>query len=159
MDTKTILLVEDDRDDRDLIRMALRKAATPCEVEVMEDGTEIIDYLFGTGQYATRDLRTMPHLILLDLKMPRLNGRKLLQALRRVRGKSHLPPVVVFTSSDEEHDIAEAYRVGANSYVRKPVDADQFQETIRELVTYWITMNHAAPMRRPTFRERSNSVV
>jgi len=157
MCTKSILLVEDNRDDRDLIRMALKKIDIPYELETMENGTEFIDFLFGVEQYTTRDLRTMPHLILLDLKMPRLDGCQVLQVLRRVRDRTQLPPVVVFTSSDDEHDIAEAYRVGANSYVRKPVDADRFQETIQELAEYWLMVNQPAPTQQTTYQKRSSS--
>lgn len=141
MHTKTILLVEDNRDDRELTRLALKKAGIPCKLETVSDGAKLADYLFAVGEYSDRDARQMPDLILLDLKLPKLNGCQALQMLQRVRGRPNLPPVIVFTSSDDEQDIADAYSAGANSYIRKPVDFCEFIEKIRQVVFYWLDLN------------------
>ncbi len=148
MNDKTILLVEDDPDHRDLIRMALKKAGVSCSLEVVCDGNELVDYLFGTGEHSHRDLRQMPHLILLDLKMPGLDGLQVLQVLGRVRGRPNLPPVVVLSSSDCEEDICESYRLGANSYILKPVDFTKFADIVRLVVEYWLHVNQPPPAKR-----------
>lgn len=148
MFSKTILLVDDSRDDRELIGLAIEKAGIQLEVETVVDGTELADYLFAVGDYTHRDVRQMPDLILLDLKMPKLDGCQTLQMLRRVRGQPHLPPVVVFTSSDNEQDIADAYCAGANSYIRKPIDSSEFIEIVRRVVGYWIDLNLPPPTHR-----------
>jgi two-component system response regulator len=138
-----ILLAEDDPNDEDLIRLALREADCECSLEVVHDGVEVIDYLFATGAYSQRDASRMPQLLLLDLKMPRMNGLQVLQVLRRVRLDDHtkLPPVVTLTSSNEEHDINEAYRWGAHSYIRKPVDFHEFSRAVNQIVNYWLGLN------------------
>jgi two-component system response regulator len=140
----TILLVEDDPDDEALTLRALRSGGVQHTLVVARDGVEALDYLFGTGRYAARDLEVMPLVVLLDLKLPRLDG---LEVLRRIRAedRTRLLPVVILTSSDEERDRFEGYRHGANSYVRKPVDYDQFAEAVRQLGLYWLLLNEPPP--------------
>ena len=147
----TILLVEDNPDDEELTRVALEESKIANELVVARDGVEAVDYLFGTGAYAGRDLRAMPQVVLLDLKLPKLNG---LEVLRRMRAdeRTRYLPVVVLTSSDEEQDLLESYGLGANSYVRKPVDFAQFVDSVRQLGLYWLVLNRAAP---PAPRVRS----
>jgi two-component system response regulator len=129
MNDKIILLVEDNPDDEALTLRALHKNNILNEVVVAHDGVEALDYLQGTGPHAGRDLGTMPQLVLLDLKLPRVDG---LEVLRRLRGdeRTRLLPVVILTSSKEERDLVTGYRLGANSYVRKPVDFGEFTEAI-----------------------------
>jgi two-component system response regulator len=140
----TILLVEDDPDDEALTLRALRRGGVQHTLVVTRDGVEALDYLFGTGPYAGRDLEVMPLVVLLDLKLPRLDG---LEVLRRIRAEecTRLLTVVILTSSDEERDRREGYRHGANSYVRKPVDYDQFAEAVRQLGLYWLLLNEPPP--------------
>ena len=144
MDKNTILLVEDDPDDEELTVRALRKNNVASEVVVAHDGVEALEYLFGQGKYANRDVRLMPHVILLDLKLPKLDG---LGVLRRLRadGRTRFIPVVILTHSNEERDRIDSYGLGANSYVRKPVDFNQFSEAARQLGLYWLVLNQAAP--------------
>ena len=140
----TILLVEDNPDDEELTRLALQESKIVNTLVVARDGVEALDYLFGTGTHATRDTRHMPQVVLLDLKLPKLNG---LEVLRRLRGddRTKYLPVVVLTSSDEEKDLLDSYDLGANSYVRKPVDFSQFVESVRQLGLYWLVLNRPAP--------------
>ena len=147
MDTKTILLVEDNADDEALTIRALKKNNIMNEVVVAHDGAEALEYLFGTGKHAGRNTSLMPEVILLDLKLPKIDG---LEVLRRLRSdeRTELLPVVVLTSSKEERDMIESYRLGANSYVRKPVDFAQFSEAVRQLGLYWLILNEAPPGRR-----------
>jgi CheY-like chemotaxis protein len=142
--SSVILLVEDDADDEALTVRALRRGGIQQAIVVVRDGVEALDYLFGTGAYAGRDVGTMPHVVMLDLKLPRLDG---LEVLRRVRAdeRTRFLPVVILTSSDEERDRLNGYRYGANSYVRKPVDYDQFAEAIRQLGVYWLLLNQPPP--------------
>ena len=139
-----ILLVEDNRDDEALTLRALKKNNIKNEVVVAHDGVEALDYLFGTGSYAGRDLTDMPQVILLDLKLPRVDG---LEVLRRLRAdeRTRLLPVVILTSSNEEQDRINGYGLGANSYVRKPVDFAQFIEAVRQLGLYWLILNEPPP--------------
>ncbi len=139
-----ILLVEDNRDDEALTLRALKKNNIKNEVVVAHDGVEALDYLFGTGAYAGRDLTDMPHVILLDLKLPRVDG---LEVLRRLRAdeRTRLLPVVILTSSNEDQDRINGYGLGANSYVRKPVDFAQFIEAVRQLGLYWLILNEPPP--------------
>jgi two-component system, response regulator len=139
MELKPILLVEDNPDDETLTLRTLKKHNIPCEVTVAHDGVEAIDYLFASGAYAGRP-PIAPVLILLDLKLPKVDGLEVLRRLRSDRRTRHLP-VVVFTSSNEAHDIAESYNLGANSYIRKPVDYGQFSEAVRLIGTYWLIEN------------------
>ena len=142
MKNKVILLVEDNPDDVKLTLRALKKSNILNEVVVAQDGVEALDYLFGTGEHAGRDTRVMPQLVLLDLKMPKMDG---LEVLQRLRGdeKTKLLPVVVLTTSSEDKDRIESYKLGANSYVRKPVDFDQFVDAVRQLGLYWLVLNEA----------------
>ena len=135
MDGKIILLVEDNPDDEALTLRALKSSNIANEVVVAHDGTEALDYLFGNGAYTDRDTRAMPQVVLLDLKLPKMNG---LDVLRRLRADERTKPlpVVILTSSDEERDIIESYGLGANSYIRKPVAFAQFSEAVRQLVCH-----------------------
>ena len=137
---KTILLVEDNPDDEALTRRALKKNKIGNDVVVAHDGAEALDYLFGTGTYEGRDLSCMPHLVLLDLKLPKVDG---LEVLRRMRAaeRTRLLPVVILTSSREQQDLVNGYGYGANSYIRKPVDFAQFVEAVRQLGLYWLVLN------------------
>ena len=144
---KIILLVEDNPDDEMLALRALKKSHIGNRVVVARDGVEALDYLFGTGPHKGRDLSRMPQLILLDLKLPKVDG---LEVLRRIRAdeRTCLLPVAVLTSSREDRDIVESYRLGANSYIRKPVDFSQFSESVRQLGLYWLVMNEPPPKKR-----------
>lgn len=139
-----ILLVEDNPDDVELTLRALRKNHLTNEIVVARDGVEALDYLFGTGSHDGRDLGLMPQLILLDLKLPKIDG---LEVLRRVRAdeRTRLLPVVILTSSTEERDLVQSYSLGANSYVRKPVDFTEFVEAARQLGLYWLLYNQPPP--------------
>jgi CheY-like chemotaxis protein len=144
MTDKVILLVEDNPDDELLTLRALRKNDVTGEVVVARDGVEALDYLFGTGAYAGRDTSVMPQLILLDLKLPKIDG---LEVLRRLRAdeRSRLLPVVILTSSREQQDMLEGYGLGANSYVRKPVNFEQFVRAVEQLKLYWLILNESPP--------------
>jgi two-component system, response regulator len=146
MGDKIILLVEDNADDEALTLRALKKNNIQNEVVVARDGAEALDYLFGTGAYAGRDLSLMPTVTLLDLKLPKVDGLEVLQRLRAEK-RTKLLPVVILTSSKEEQDVITGYSRGANSYIRKPVDFAQFTEAIRELGLYWLVMNEPPPAR------------
>jgi two-component system response regulator len=140
MTTKPILLVEDTPDDAELTTMSLKHSGLLNQVIVAEDGVEALDYLFGEGKYAGRNLQDMPALILLDIKMARLDGIEVLQRVRADKRTSVLP-IVILTTSTEEIDLARAYESGANAYVRKPVSLAQFQEAVRQLGLFWILTN------------------
>ena len=144
MISKIILLVEDNPDDEALTLRALQKNNITNEVVVARDGVEALDYIFGAGRYAGRDLNVMPTVILLDLKLPKVDG---LEVLERPRAdeRTKLLPVVVLTSSKEEQDLLKSYSLHANSYVRKPVDFTQFTEAVRQLGLYWLVLNEAPP--------------
>jgi CheY-like chemotaxis protein len=137
---KTILLVEDNPDDEALTLRALKKNNILNEVVVARDGVEALDYLFGTGAHTGRDTTIQPHIILLDLKLPRIDG---LEVLRRLRADplTSLLPVTILTTSNEEQDVLKSYQLGANSYIRKPVDFGQFMEAVRQLGLYWLVLN------------------
>ena len=139
-----ILLVEDNPDDEALTLRALKKSNVMNEVVVARDGVEALDYLFAAGTHAGRDAAVMPQVVLLDLKLPRVDG---LEVLRRMRAdeRTRLLPVVVLTTSSEQRDIVESYRLGANSYIRKPVDFVQFADAVRQLGLYWLLMNVSPP--------------
>jgi CheY-like chemotaxis protein len=140
MKNKVILLVEDNPSDIKLTKRALEQSQITNELIVAEDGGEALDYLFGTGQYAGRDIRIIPAVVLLDLKLPRIDG---LDVLKKIRANdlTSLLPVVILTSSDQEEDIITSYKLGANSYIRKPVDFNQFAEAVRTLGLYWLLLN------------------
>jgi two-component system response regulator len=140
MTSKVILLVEDNPDDVKLTMRALKKANVLNEVVVAQDGAEALEYLFGTGRYAGRDVNQKPQVILLDLKMPKVDGLEVLQRIRADE-KTRLLPVVVLTTSSEDKDRVSSYKLGANSYVRKPVDFNQFTEAVRQLGLYWLLLN------------------
>ena len=145
---KTILLVEDNEGDELLTIRALRKSNVANEVIVARDGEEALDYLFGTGKHAGRDTRALPAVALLDLNLPKIGG---LDVLRRVRAEelTRRLPVVVLTSSDEEQDLIGSYDLGANAYVRKPVDFAQFADAAKTLGLFWLILNEPPP---PTIR-------
>ncbi|MDN3511808.1 MAG: response regulator [Candidatus Jettenia sp. CY-1] len=138
--SKIILLVEDNPDDADLTLRAFKKHNIMNEVVVVDDGVKALDYFFGTGDYAGRDTSVLPEVVLLDLKLPKVNGLEVLQRLR-TDDRTRLLPVVVLTSSNEERDLVDSYRFGANSYVQKPVEFNQFTEAIRQLGMYWLLLN------------------
>ena len=144
MNDKIILLVEDNPDDEALALRALKKNNIANDIVIARDGVEALDYLFGTGKYKDRDTTEMPMLILLDLKLPKMNGLEVLQHLRAA-DRTKLIPVVVLTSSNEENDLIKSYNLGANSYIRKPVDFVRFTETIRQLGLYWMILNQPPP--------------
>jgi two-component system response regulator len=135
-----ILLVEDNPNDVELTLHVLRQNNIANRIHVVRDGAEALDYLFGTGAYADRNINDRPKVILLDLKLPKVDG---LEVLRRVKGdpRTQLIPVVVLTSSREERDIVESYKLGVNSYITKPVDFEQFTDAVRQLGLYWLLLN------------------
>ncbi|HWO35481.1 MAG TPA: response regulator [Candidatus Acidoferrum sp.] len=147
MRDKIILLVEDNADDEKLTLRAMKKHNIGNEVVVVRDGVEALDYLFRTGPYEGKNLSAVPQVVLLDLKLPKLDG---LEVLRRLRAdeRTKLLPVVILTSSNEEQDRVTGYALGANSYVRKPVDFKQFMEAARQLGLYWLILNEPPPARR-----------
>lgn len=141
---KIILLVEDNPDDEALAIRALKRNHIMNEVVVAHDGVEALDYLFGTGTYGSRDTTLQPAVVLLDLKLPRVDGIEVLRRLREDE-RTKLLPVVILTTSNEERDMLNSYSLGCNSYVRKPVDFLQFSEAIRQLGMYWLLMNEPPP--------------
>jgi two-component system response regulator len=144
MREKSILLVEDNPDDEALTLRALKKNNIMNDVTVARDGAEALDYLFCRGPHAERDIHDLPAITLLDLKLPKVDG---LEVLRQIRAHpdTALLPVVILTSSREEQDLVNGYRLGANSYMRKPVDFDQFTEAVQNLGLYWLVLNEAPP--------------
>ena len=140
MEKKLILLVEDSPDDELLTIRALKKNNILNEVVVARDGVEALDFIFGRGTYADRDPSELPQLVLLDLKLPKVDGLEVLRQVREDERTCRLP-VVILTSSKEENDLAKSYRLGANSYIRKPVDFNQFSEAIKNLGLYWLVLN------------------
>jgi len=144
MTEKMILLVEDNPDDEILTLRALKKHNIKNPVFVVRDGQEALDFLFCTGAYADRDPNNTPQVILLDIKLPKVDGLEVLKQLR-ANHRTRLLPIVILTSSNEERDLVEGYASGANSYVRKPVDFNQFLEAVRQLGLYWLVLNESAP--------------
>jgi two-component system response regulator len=144
MSEMMILLVEDNPDDEELTTRALRQAKVANDLVVARDGAEALDFVFGTGRYAGRDLSRMPALILLDLKLPKLSGLDVLQRLRADE-RTKLIPTVVLTSSSEDEDMLKSYRHGANSYVRKPVEFGAFASAVSQLGVYWMLINQGPP--------------
>jgi two-component system, response regulator len=146
MQKKVILLVEDNPSDVGLTKRAFEKNRIQNELVVAEDGQEALDYLFGAGAYAGRDTSEMPAVVLMDLKLPKVDG---LEALRRIRSHDLTKrlPVVILTSSRQEQDVAMSYDQGANSYIRKPVDFHQFAEAVKTLDLYWVVLNEPPPLK------------
>ena len=142
--TQTILLVEDNPDDIELTRRAFEKQNATDKLVVAENGIEALDYLFATGSHAERDISVMPSLILLDLKLPQMDGFEVLRRLRDDE-RTKLIPVVVLTSSDQDIDLIESYNLGCNSYLRKPTSFAKFIEDLQMLVSYWLQMNQPPP--------------
>jgi two-component system response regulator len=142
MNNNPILLAEDNPDDQELALRAFSKSNLSNEIIVAKDGVEALDYLFGTGKYAGGELPALPAVALLDLKMPRKDGLEVLQQIRAHERTRYLP-VVLLTSSKEEQDIVKSYRLGVNSYVRKPVDFNEFLKAIQQLGLYWLILNEA----------------
>jgi two-component system, response regulator len=145
MNSRTILLVEDNPSDVDLTKRAFEKGHITNNLVVAEDGQEALDYIFGNDKFADRDISQIPTLILLDLKLPKIGG---LEVLRRIRATEKIKrlPVVILTSSKEEQDVAASYDLGVNSYIRKPVDFNQFAEAIKHLGLYWLVINEPPPL-------------
>jgi len=141
---KFILLVEDNADDEALTLRALRKNNIRNDVIVVRDGAEALDFLYGTGIYTNRDLSSKPEVILLDLNLPKMNGLEVLKHIRSDE-RTRLQPVIILTTSNEDHDKIESYKLGANSYIRKPVDFEQFSQAILQLGVYWLVLNEGPP--------------
>lgn len=137
-----ILLVEDNDDDARLAIMGFKKQNVANKLHRVEDGEEALDFLFGKGKYSSRSVNHIPKLVLLDLKMPKVDGLEVLKAIRSDERTAHIP-VVVMTSSKEDKDITESYNLGVNSYLVKPVDFKKFAESIKEIGFYWLVLNHA----------------
>jgi CheY-like chemotaxis protein len=147
MTERTILLVEDNPDDEEFTLRAMRRAHVRNDIVVVRDGSEALDWLFGQGLHAGRDVAQLPAVVLLDLKLPKLSG---IEVLRRIRAdaQTRLVPVVVLTSSNEEEDMLDSYESGANSYVRKPVEFAAFADAVSKLGAYWMLLNETAPSPR-----------
>ncbi len=143
MNKQLILLVEDDPDDEALTIRELQRQSVTNRIDVVRDGAEALEYLFATGAYEQRDPSDLPVVMLLDLKLPKVDG---FEVLRQVRAdeRTRLMPIVVLTSSDEQQDRLESYDLGANSYVRKPVSFDEFKEAVHQLHLYWLLLNEPA---------------
>jgi two-component system response regulator len=141
---ETILLIEDNPDDIELTKRAFRKNNIANELAITHDGIEALDYLFCRGAYTKRNIKDTPRLILLDLKLPKLNGLQVLEQLR-ANVNTKLIPVVILTSSKEEQDLINGYRNGANSYVRKPINFNDFVEAMRQIGLYWLLINEPPP--------------
>jgi two-component system response regulator len=144
---KTILLVDDNPNDVFLTTRALKKSNIANEIVVAHNGLEALDYLFGTGEYAGRDLAQMPVVVLLDLKMPKMDGQEVLERIRK-DPRTRLLPVVILTASKEESDVINCYKSGCNAYVQKPVDFDQFAEATKQLGLFWLVMNEVPPAQK-----------
>ncbi len=140
MEGKYILLIEDNEDDEILTIRALKRNRILNEMVVLRDGEEALDYLFARGQYSRRNINDLPTVTLLDIKLPKLSG---IEVLKRIRENeiTKIMPVVILTSSSEERDIVESYRLGVNSYIKKPVDSEQFKKAVKHLGLYWLLLN------------------
>ncbi|KUG24655.1 response regulator [hydrocarbon metagenome] len=145
MEEKNILLVEDNPDDVELTLRAFKKNNIANKVIVAQNGVEALDYLLGRGMYKERDINDLPVLIILDLNLPKINGLELLKAIRQ-NEITKLLPVVVITSSNQEEDLIESYKLGANSYIPKPVDFKEFMEAVKLLSLYWLLWNKPPPL-------------
>jgi two-component system response regulator len=145
MSERYILLVEDNPDDEELTLLSLRKNNLAHDIVVVRDGVEAIEFLFGNGQYASRDVSHVPTVVLLDLKLPKLDGLGVLRKLR-AEERTRTLPVVVLTSSSQDADVIASYNLGANSYVRKPVEFGAFVEAVSSLGLYWVLLNRPPPL-------------
>lgn len=145
--SKTILLVEDNASDEKLTVLAFKKCGVPNEVVVVRDGAAALDYIFGSGKYAGRDVSMQPTVVLLDLKLPKVDGLEVLQRVRADERTKQLP-IVILTASREEEDIVKSYALGANAYVRKPVEFSEFAEAAKTLGLFWLLLNETAPVPR-----------
>ncbi len=139
-----ILLVEDDPADAELTVLSLRKAGLANRIEIARDGAEALDFLFCRGSYEGRSFENPPRLVLLDLKLPRVSGHDVLRAVK-ADDRTRSIPVIVLTSSNQERDLVECYRLGVNSYIQKPVELHKFQDTVRQFGVYWLVVNHVPP--------------
>lgn len=146
-DMKSILLVEDNPDDELLTLMAFKENNIMNKIVVARDGAEALDYLFAAGRYADRDRYELPQVVLLDLKLPKIDGLEVLHQIRESE-LTRLLPVVILTSSKEDMDMVQSYQLGANSYIRKPVDFDQFSQSIKQLGLYWLVLNEVTTLKR-----------
>lgn len=144
--SKTILLVEDNPSDVELTKRAFAREHLNNDIVVAEDGREALDYMFGTGKYTGRDVNDLPLLVLLDLKLPMIDGHEVLRQIRADE-RTHRQLVIILTSSKEDHDLAVSYDLGVNSYIRKPVDFRQFSEAIKLLGLYWLVINEPPPFK------------
>jgi CheY-like chemotaxis protein len=140
-----ILLVEDDPADAELTVHALRKERLANHIEIARDGAEALDFLFCRGAYSNRSFTNPPRVVLLDLKLPKISGHEVLRAIKEDE-RTRAIPVVVLTSSNQERDLVECYRLGVNSYIQKPVDLQKFQEVARHFGMYWLVVNHLPPL-------------
>lgn len=140
MENVEVLLVEDDPNDAELVLHVLKKNDMAKEVLVVQDGKEALDFLFCNGAYSGRDISNMPKLVLLDLKLPHVHGHEVLKQVKE-NEKTHSIPVVILTSSDLDYDITKGYKLGVNSYIQKPTEFEQFQETVETIGRYWLTLN------------------
>lgn len=143
--TVLILLIEDNPDDEELTLLAFEQSRIATEVVVARDGVEALDYLFGTGKFASRNTDNLPALVLLDLQLPRINGIEVLERMRADNRTKYIP-VVILTTSNEQQDLLNSYKLGCNSYIRKPVDFDQFQTAVQQLGMYWLLLNEPPPL-------------
>jgi two-component system response regulator len=146
LESKLILLIEDNIDDERLTLRALRKNNIMNEVVIAGDGQQALDYLFGQGNYAGRDMGVMPSVVILDLKLPKLSGLEVLKQIRTNEATKHVP-VVVLTSSEDQSAVEEAYKLGANSFIQKPTDPSEYSEMALQIAMYWLLLNRTMPER------------
>ena len=146
MENRIILLVEDNPDDVELTLYALKEQNIRNEIVVVRDGAEALDYIFAIGKYESRNISDFPALVLLDLKLPKVNGLEVLERIRTDK-RTKVIPVVILTSSTEEEAMIRGYQLGCNSYIRKPVDFDQFSQSVKQLGLYWLVLNEPPPKR------------
>lgn len=151
-----ILLVEDNKDDLELALHALRRERLANRIQIARDGEEALDFLFCRGEFADRTMDHQPRLVLLDLKLPKVDG---LQVLKQIKDdpRTKTIPVVILTSSKEERDLVTSYKLGVNSYIQKPVDFDQFRDTVKQLGLYWLVVNQAVPAVDPLLHNAAHA--